>query len=568
MLPLIRKIFKKCQTKGDSFLTKYKQGAFSFICLNTAQFFGVLNDNIYKLLVIFFLLSTLGVANSSFILSTAGALYVLPFLLFSSAAGILADRFSKHRLIQILKAAEILIMLAAILAFYTKSAGGCYLLLFLLASHSALFGPSKYGILPELIEKAGLPKANGHITAFTYLAMIIGTFLASFFTEISHGNFMIGTSFCVLFSLIGFISSLGIQKTSESKSSKKMSLFFIGEIFQTIKECRSCELLLPCLFGSAYFLFIGAFTQLNIIPLAINALHLSEYAGGYLFLFTAIGIAIGSFLCGKFLKKRPSLGLSCFAGFVIGLVFILIALFSPFLVPVATLLALLGVFGGTFIISFDTFIQTNSLEGKRGQTIAAANFLSFFGVLVASFYLYVSGDLLGLSAATTFFCMGILTLIISAFLSLYLLEVFLPFLARHTSFYKTIPIMDPLKSLGHDCIFVMEKAILPLLWTIYKHSQKSHLIFLSEKKSFHLKILSLVPSIHFLPPNTPLEKAILKAKSLQKEDLSLCIILNGPLTENNYKSVFSFFSFKEESIYLIQLQTQEDNRSAIGISAL
>ena len=253
---------------------------------------------------------------------------------------------------------------------------------------------------------------------------------------------------------------------------------------------------------------------------------------------------------------------------MIGVIFILIALFSPFLLPVALLLALLGVFGGTFIISFDTFIQTNSLEGKRGQTIAAANFLSFFGVLVASLYLYVSGDLLGLSAATTFFCMGILTLITSVFLSLYLLEVFLPFLARHTFFYKKIPVIDPLKSLGHDCIFVMEEASLPLLWTIYKHSQKNQLLFLAEKDSFFLKILGIVPSIHFLPPNTPLEEAIRKAKSLQKEDLSLCIILNSPLTENNYKSAFSFFSFKEESIYLIRLQTQEDNTPIIGISAL
>ncbi len=568
MLTVLKRIIKKHQSKGLSFFAKYRKGTFSFICLNTAQFFGVLNDNIYKLLVIFFLLSVLETTKPSVILSVAGALYVIPFLLFSSAAGILADRFSKHRLIQILKGTEILIMIAAIWAFYTKSPYGCYFLLFLLASHSAVFGPSKYGILPELVEKAGLPKANGHITAFTYFAMILGTFLASFFTEISGGNFMIGISFCIFFSIIGFIASLGIQKTSVQKSSKKISFFFIGEILQTIQECRSSPLLLPCLFGSAYFLFIGAFTQLNIIPLAMSALHLSEYAGGYLFLLTAVGIAIGSILCGKFLKKKPSLGLSCSAGFVIALIFILIAIFSPFLIPVATLLALLGVFGGTFIISFDTFIQSNSLEGKRGQTIAAANFLSFFGVLLASLYLYISGDILGLSASSTFFCMGILTLLISCLLSLSLLEVFLPFIARHSSFYNKIPIIDPSRSLENGFIFIMETGKLPLLWTLYKHCQKSNLILLSEKDTFLLKLLGLIPSIHFLPSTSSIEEVIRNAKSLQKEDLSFCVILNKPFPEESYKSTFSFFPFKEESAYLVRLQTKEDNTHTIGISSL
>ena len=568
MLTVFKRIIKKHQSKGLSFFAKYKKGTFSFICLNTAQFFGVLNDNIYKLLVIFFLLSVLKTTNPSSILSIVGALYVIPFLLFSSAAGILADRFSKHKLIQILKGTEIIIMTAAIWAFYAKSPNGCYLLLFLLASHSAVFGPSKYGILPELVEKAGLPKANGHITAFTYLAMILGTFLASFFTEISEGNFMIGIFFCILFSIIGFIASLGIQETSIPKSSQKFSLLFIGELLQTIKECRSSPLLLPCLFGSAYFLFIGAFTQLNIIPLAMSALHLSEYAGGYLFLLTAVGIAIGSILSGKFLKKRPSLGLSCFAGFIIGLIFILIAIFSPFLIPVATLLALLGIFGGTFIISFDTFIQSNSLEGKRGQTIAAANFLSFFGVLLASLYLYISGDLFGLSAANTFFCMGILTLLISAFLSLSLLEVFLPFLARHSSFYKKIPIVDPFHALENGSIFILEEGSLPLLWSIYRYSQRNNLILLSEKDTFFLKLLDLIPSIHFLPSDTPLEETIRKAKSLQKEDLSLCIILNKFLPEDTHKSAFSFFPFKEETTYLVKLHKTEEKTLSIGISAL
>lgn len=568
MLKTLTRSIKKYQTQGLSFFAKFKKGNFSFICLNTAQFFGALNDNIYKLLVIFFLLSILKTTSPSSILATAGALYVIPFLLFSSAGGILADRFSKYRVIQILKGAEIIIMITALLAFYTKSPNGCYFLLFLLASHSAIFGPSKYGILPELVEKGGLPKVNGHITAFTYLAMILGTFLASFFTEISHGNFIIGIYFCIIFSIVGFIASLGIKKTFVEKSSQKISLFFIKDLLQTFKECRSFPCLLPSLFGSAYFLFIGAFTQLNIIPFAINALHLSEYAGGYLFLLTAIGIATGAFLCGKFLKKKPSLGLSCLAGFILGLTFIFIAIFSHFLAPVAILLALLGVFGGIYLISFDSFIQINSLEGKRGQTIAAGNFLSFLGVLLASCYLYISGNVLGLSAASSFLYMGGLTLLVSIFLSLSLLEVFLPFLARHSSFYKNIPIIDPSHFLENGSIFILEEGKLSLLWTIYRHCQKTNLIILADTNTVFLKLLKLIPSIHFLPSNTSLEKAISKAKSLEKEELYLCIILNDFFTEDSYKKSSSFFPFKEDTTCLVKLKMEDNNLPVIGIRAL
>jgi len=561
-----KRLLKKSELSLSSFGTKYKKGDFSFICLNITQFLGVLNDNIYKLLTIYFLLSILTKEKAASILSIAGALYVIPFLLFSSGAGLLADRFSKQKLIQILKGTEIIIMMAALGVFHIKSELGCYILLFLLASHSAAFGPSKYGILPELVEKSNLPKANGHLTAFTYLAMVLGTFLASYFTEISDGNFLIGVSFCLFFSVLGFIPSFGIQKTPRQRSSGPDS-FFIKEIVETIKEFKRYPLLIPSLFGSAYFLFIGAFTQLNVIPLAIS-LGLSEYAGGYLFLLTAIGIAVGSFLSGAMLKKKPSLGLSCFAGFMIGIIFVLIGVFGRFLPVLAILLTLIGLFGGMFIISFDTFIQINSPDGKRGQTVASANFLSFLGVLIASICLYIFGGLLGFSPEGGFLSIGIITLITVSFLSVQLIEVFLPFLARNSSFYQKIRIADPSRGLLNGSIFVLEEVRGALIWTVYKYAQKTHLIVVSEKNTFLLKLLGSAPSVHFISSLSNLEEAIQKAKSLQKEDLSVCLILNRPFEEDQYNNNLSFFHFKDPSIYLLRLEKGESENRIITVRSL
>ena len=140
--------------------------------------------------------------------------------------------------------------------------------------------------------------------------------------------------------------------------------------------------------------------------------------------------------------------------------------FSSFLLPILILLVLLGVFGGIFVVSFDTFIQMNSPLGQRGQVVAAANFLGFFGVLIAAFCLFFFGDLLNLSPSTGFLCMGVITLISSVFLCLQLLETFLPFFFGKVFSYKSIRIVDPLRLTSSSSLFVLESLSLPLLWEI------------------------------------------------------------------------------------------------------
>lgn len=407
-----------------------KTGRHSLSFLNMTQFFGVINDNVFKFVMAFLLIDALGPGKASSILSATGAVYVIPFLFFSSSAGILADRFSKQQLLVVMKSAEIIVMLLAIFAFGTKSVWGCYTLLFFLATHSAMFGPSKYGIIPELVPPDSVSKANGLITSFTYLAIIIGTFLASFLTEITNRHFTMIALFCLLIAIGGFISALGVKQTPAQGSNKTINFLFVREIYHTLKYCRSVHHLLPAIFGSAYFLFIGAFTQLNIIPFAMQSLNLSEIAGGYLFLATALGIAFGAFLAGKASRKRVELGISCLAGFGIALFFILITAFSSNIAVVTLCLVFIGILGGIFIVPFDTFIQLKSDTVKRGQTIAAANFLSFAGVLIASMCIYLFNQVFDLSSSVSFSVIGVLTLFLSITLTCCLSDLSIPFFSR------------------------------------------------------------------------------------------------------------------------------------------
>lgn len=422
-----------------------KSEFFSFYLLNATQFQVALNDNIFKLLVIYLLINVKGAASAPTVLALAGAVFVIPFLLFSSAAGVLADRLSKRTIIVFAKSFEVFTMALGLIAVWYESQWGSYASLFLLSTEAAIFGPSKYGIIPELVEPKMVSKANGSMTSFTYLAIILGTFLASFLTDVTDKNFVFVGGFCLFVAIVGLLTSLGIQKTPPQNSPKKINPFFVYEIYQTLRQSYTVPHLLPSIFGSAFFLFIGGFTQLNIIPFAMQSLHLSEVGGGYLFLPTAVGIAIGAILAGQLSKDKVEPGISCISGIFISFLFFMLHFFGSSLFATIVCLIFLGMFGGAFLIPFDSFIQVNSPDEKRGQVIAASNFFSFIGVLFASLFLYLISEVLGFSASSGFAFMGILSLLATFFLAGRLSSLFFPFFVRKIlKRFRTLKAVAPL----------------------------------------------------------------------------------------------------------------------------
>ncbi len=351
-----------------------------------------------------------GEGESNTILALAGAVFVIPFLLLASLAGSMADRYSKRFIIYFTRITEILTTCLGVLAFFFHSAWAGYSVLFLMAVQSAIFSPCKYGIIPEIVPQSKISHCNGVISATTYLAIIIGTFLASFLTEVTNKNFVIAGSFCVLVAVLGYLSSLGIEKTKPQASRKKIAVHFIGDIVKTLKKARKRRYLFTTLVFGAYFLFVGSYTQLNIIPFTLQSLHLSDVQGGYLFLMTAIGIGIGSFFAGQLSGKEVELGFVPFAAFGIALSMFGLYFFSTNFFVDAPCLILLGVCGGFYIVPVDSFIQIASPDKDRGQNVAAGNFLSFVGVIIASGLLALLGNGLKLSAAQGFLIVGFITL--------------------------------------------------------------------------------------------------------------------------------------------------------------
>jgi acyl-[acyl-carrier-protein]-phospholipid O-acyltransferase/long-chain-fatty-acid--[acyl-carrier-protein] ligase len=395
------------KAKGDEKAGKLPR---SFRWLNATQFLGALNDNMFKLFIIFYLIGVQGADQAGMITAKAGAVFVLPFLLFSAASGVLADRLSKQRIIVAVKVMEVAVMLLGAAAFWTGSRFGLYAVLFLMATQSSLFGPSKYGIVPELVQKDQLSRANGVLESLTYLAIVLGTGLAPFLAQAMSADYHRAAIVCVVFAVAGLAACLKIGTTPPAGSAKEISPLFLREIWKTLRSIRRDGYLFLAVLGSAYFLFLGAFIQINLIPYGMETLALGQEQSGYLFLVAAVGIGLGAFWAGKLSGRNVEFGVVPIGAAGLALAPMALSAAPPSLLLIVTLILLLGLSAGLFMVPLHAFIQMRAPREKLGEILAASGFLSWVGVLLASALTWLLTGALGLSAARGFQVVGILTL--------------------------------------------------------------------------------------------------------------------------------------------------------------
>lgn len=459
---------------------------------------------------------------------------MLPFLIFSAVSGTLADRFSKRNIIIFTKIIELLTIIGGVFAFVYESKIGSYLVLFMLAAESTLFVPSKYGIVPELVPHDRISKANGIMTTFTFLAMILGTFLASFLLDITGRHYILAAVFCLVVAIVGLVASFLIEFTPPAGSNKKVNAAFIKEIYTTLKSIRGESALFYSVMGSSFFLFLGSFVQLNMIPFAVQSLHLTDVQGGYLFLLVAVGIGTGSMLAGKISGKIVELGLPSIAGVGVGLCCYSLDLFSNNLWACLPLMVMLGLMGGMYQIPLDSYIQVASPQKFRGQILAANNFLSFFGVLVSSGLLFLIAEVFHLHADKGFSIIGTITLGITALLTYqyfdYLTRLICSILSR-LHFQTTYTGLENIPSTPavYVCTHLAWNDALLLLG-----SQRRRMRFFIEEEQEHSKWMRRLYRclrVVFVPTVEPLEKNALCLERIQvtlKKGISVCIFTTNP----------------------------------------
>jgi acyl-[acyl-carrier-protein]-phospholipid O-acyltransferase/long-chain-fatty-acid--[acyl-carrier-protein] ligase len=408
----------------------------TFHGMNFTQFFGAFNDNLFKQLV---LLICVNYAGSGHDYQTyAQALFALPFVLFSGFAGFLADRVSKQRIVVSMKIAEIAVMTAGFLAFESTYGRLVWLMcvVFLMGTHSAFFGPSKYGILPELFRETDLPPVNGMIQMTTFLAIICGAALAGFIKEWFGTRLWVGSAMCIAIAIIGTLTSLLVRRTPVARPGLPFTpgaLFISGETWQMFRKDRP---LFHVLLISSLFWFLGGVIQPAVNAFGKLQLEYGDARTSVMVVCMAIGIMFGCVWAGTASKGQIRIGFVTLGAWGIVASLSLLAVlgatkgsmagvdqpasdtattvvdtsssvrsseanratheaesFGSVLVPKDPfewisrgLLVGVGLFAGFFYVPLAVFMQVRPPADLKGRMIGAMNLINWIGILVAAVF--------------------------------------------------------------------------------------------------------------------------------------------------------------------------------------
>src|SRR5208282_6771764 len=281
-----------------------------FWALFVTQFQGALSDNVLKWLVVFMIL---GMNVSSAEMHRVGelvtALFSLPFILFSMAGGFFADRFSKRTISVSVKIFEMGVMLLALTGFWLNQIPMLLGCVFLMGVHSSFFGPSKYGLLPELLPERKLSWGNGLIELGTFMAIILGTVAAARMSKHFHGHQTWSGIILIALAVIGFVTSLGITRVPAADPGRKFHANFLSDLLAQLRLVRRDRALTLAFLGNTYFFFLGQLLQLNVFFYGAQILHLDEIGIGQLSIALALGIGLGSVAAGYLSGGKIEYGL-------------------------------------------------------------------------------------------------------------------------------------------------------------------------------------------------------------------------------------------------------------------
>jgi len=373
------------------------------------QFLGAFNDNVYKMIVS--LVSVRIAAQStagggSTWLALAGAVFVIPFLLFAGYAGQLADRFSKTRVLQITKSFEVVAMLLGIAALVSGSIGLLLLVLFLLAAQANFFSPAKYGILPEMVAEANLSRANGLLELTTFVAIVIGTSFGTFlYARWQLQPQKMGLALLAI-AVVGTLASLHIKWVPAAGAKESFHWNPFREIAAGSRVILKNPSLTLSVIGITWFWFIGALFQLALLLEGREVLRVSETHVGLLVTALAAGIGGGSLAAGTLSGKRIELGLVPLGSFLMGIFGILLGSTVDYR-HALIFLAGLGFAAGLFAVPLNAWLQEKADPSAKGRILATNNFANMVGVIGASGILWLLHDVLRWNAGIIILATGV-----------------------------------------------------------------------------------------------------------------------------------------------------------------
>jgi 1-acyl-sn-glycerol-3-phosphate acyltransferase len=409
------------------------------------QFLGAFNDNVYKnalVIMLTFQAASMTTLSPGLLVNLCAGLFILPFFLFSATAGQLADKYEKAQITRLVKVFEIFIMVVGALGFYWMHLELLLGALFMMGMHSTMFGPVKYAYLPQHLKKEELVGGNGLIDGGTFVAILLGTILGGELIKIQPAGALWVSGIAIVIALCGYGFSRGVPLSPPPAPALKVNWNIFTETWRNVKFLRTNRTVFLSILGISWFWFYGAvfFSQFPLY--AKDVLGGTERVVTLLLCMFTIGIALGSILCEKLSGHKIEIGLVPFGSIGMTVFAIDLWLASPVPghgAPVGPLeliqqpgswrvmfdLAMIGIFGGFYIVPMYALIQSRSEPGHQARVIAGNNIINaFFMVLAAG--VAIAGMKLGLTIPQLFLLTGVL----NALVAIYIFRLVPEFLMR------------------------------------------------------------------------------------------------------------------------------------------
>jgi MFS family permease len=391
-----------------------------FLPFFITQFLGALNDNLFKnaLLVIVVSGAVAGSdSNTNFITNLAAGLFILPYFLFSTTAGQLADRYDKALLIRRIKIAEIILMVAGCYALWRADINLMLGILFALGVQSAFFGPIKYAIIPQHLSADELLAGNAQVGMGTFVSILVGTLIGGWLVTADQGPMYVGL-LATLFAVIGWLSSRHIPNAPATSAAQQGTLTLnpLTVARGNLKLARKNPTVFYCIIAISWFWLYGGSFLTQVPNYAVTVLQghptlISILLGAFI-----VGVAIGSLLCHRLSKGQVEPGLVPIGGLGLS-VFAVDLFFTSGLYQAAnadlsavlplTFIALtdgihilldlmfIGMFGGMLVVPLYSMIQQRTEDETRARVLSVNNIINAIfmvvGALLGMLFLSILG---------------------------------------------------------------------------------------------------------------------------------------------------------------------------------
>jgi 1-acyl-sn-glycerol-3-phosphate acyltransferase len=411
------------------------------------QFAGAANDNLFKFAFTVMVTYQLQLDWMPPVLAglVIGAVFILPFLLFSATSGQLTDKLEKTTMFRFVKNLEIVIMLIAAWGFMSSQAAVLLVCVFLMGLHSTLFGPVKYAYLPQVLDEHELTCGNGLVEMGTFVAILLGQLAGGLLVAVPQAGHTMVAVGCVALALVGRAVAQAIPRAPATDPGLRINWNPFTETWRNLKLARANVVVFRSLLGISWMWFFGAVFLSQFPSFAKEVLHGDEQVASLLLVVFSVGIGIGSLLCETLGRRQVEIGLVPLGA--IGMsVFAVDLYFASRGLPASPQmglgdfvsrpahwrvmgdLGLLSLFAGLYSVPMYALIQLRSQPTHRARIIAANNILNALFMIVSAI---LAGALLkaGSTIPQIFLFTGVANAVVAFYIFMLVPEYLLRFVA-------------------------------------------------------------------------------------------------------------------------------------------